>query len=78
MDEKSAPGTATCCQPVVRPSDDEKRDYSGSSTNSATYHPEHAAGVTADLALLEGDRIDLAKVDPKELRRVLWKIDLAM
>lgn len=33
---------------------------------------------TDDLALLEGDRISLSDIDPKEVRRVLWKIDLVM
>lgn len=76
MDEKN-PAPAPCCRP---PSDDVKPDLSAGSISddSATYHPLHEAGLTADLALLEGDRINLSDVDPKELRRVLWKIDLAM
>lgn len=75
MGEKYQPEPAPCCGP---PGDDAKFSAASISDNSATYHPAHEAGLTADLALLEGDRISLSEVDPKELRRILWKIDLAM
>ena len=74
MDEKTFPEAA------IRPVSPTDEKHSGTSVASHgdTYHPQHAAAHTADLALLEGDRINLAEVDPKELRRVRWKIDLAM
>jgi hypothetical protein len=73
-DEKNFPET------VVRPASpiDEKTSRASVGSHGETYHPQHAAAHTADLALLEGDRINLEEVDPKELRRVRWKIDLAM